>query len=267
MLPLGIFSYYGFAIPHGKNAELMAKAGFNTTCIWLGDEDPMVHAGQADAIPGLMRQYGLSLDNIHASFWHSNYLWSLSKDEQSIIHKELLDGLFYCGRHQIPNMVMHISGGKTPPPPNQSGLQIIHELVKQAESLGVTIAVENIGHLDSQYLDFVFSNIQSPNLGFCFDSSHDNIADEFRGQALGKWGSRLVTTHFSDNHGVNDDHLLPGKGNIDWNKVMQQFPKNYKGTIMLEVDSPEANKGFTPESFLKTAYQKAQKLASMAEKI
>jgi sugar phosphate isomerase/epimerase len=267
MLPLGIFDFYGFDIPLEKNLELIAKAGFNATCIWLGDEDPMIHAGKADTIPGLVRQYRLTLDNVHATFWHSNYLWSTVKDEQSVIREEFSYGLSYCGRHQIPHMVVHISGGKIPPPPNQSGLQLIHELVKQAEKEGVTIALENLGHLDSLYLDYVFSNIQSPNLGFCYDSSHDNIASEFRSQALDKWGSLLAATHFSDNHGINDDHLLPEYGSIDWEKVMKQFPQSsYKGTIMLEVDGPEANKGFTPEGFLKTAYQKAQKLADMAEK-
>jgi len=265
MLPLGIFSYYRFDIPHAKSFELIAKAGFSATCLWFGDEDPMIHAGQADEIPGLARKCGLACDNIHASFWHSNYLWSEQKSEQSVISEELSNALLFCAKHQIPNMVMHLSVGKTPPPPNQSGLQLIGKMVKQAENLGVTIATENTGRYDSQYLDFVFSNIHSPNLGFCYDSSHDAIAEEFRGQALGKWGSLLATTHFSDNHGINDDHLLPGYGNIDWHNIMQKFPKNYKGTLMLEVDGPEANKGFTPEGFLSTAYLKARELADMVE--
>ncbi len=267
MLPTGIFDFYGFDIPLEKSLGLIAKAGFDATCIWLGDEDPMVRAGQADVIPGLVRQFGLKLDNIHAPFWNSNNIWSTNKDEQSIIRQELTDAISYCGRHQIPNIVIHGSSGKTPYPPNQSGLQLIGGLVKQAEKEGITIAVENLGYFDSKYLGYILSNIHSPNLGFCYDSSHDNIANELRSQALGKWGHLLSTTHFSDNHGVKDDHLLPEYGDIDWQKVMKQFPKGYKGTIMLEVDGPEANKGFTPESFLKTAYQKAQKLATMSEKI
>lgn len=267
MFPLGIFSFYCFDLPMKKRLELIAEAGFDATCLWFGDEEPMIHAGQVEIIPGLIRQYGLRCDNIHASFWHSNYLWSTAKEEQSVIYEELLSGLTFCSKHQIPNMVMHLSVGKTPPQPNQSGLGLISKLVKQAEKLDATIAMENVEDAGNHILDFVFSNIQSPKLGFCYDSSHDNIAKNYRGQALDKWGHLLATTHFSDNHGINDDHLLPEYGSIDWQKVMKQFPKRtYKGTIMLEVDGPEANKGFTVEGFLKTAYQKAQMLAKLAEK-
>jgi len=267
MLPIGIFEYYRYDIPLAESVKLMAKAGFNATCLWFGEENPMIKAGQADAMPGIVRQSGLALDNIHASFWHANYLWSAEKDERALVLKELTDGLDYCGRHQIPNMVMHLTIGETPPPPNQSGLELIGGLVRQAEKLGVIIATENVENKANHYLDHVFSNINSPNLGFCFDSSHDNIAKNFPHQALARWGHLLAVTHFSDNHGVNDDHLLPEYGSIDWQKIMRQFPKNYTGTIMLEVDGPEANKGFTVEGFLKTAYQKAQTLAKLAEKV
>jgi sugar phosphate isomerase/epimerase len=268
MMQLGIFSWFGFDLPLKKRLELIAKAGFSATCIWFDNEEPMVKNGQADTMSGLVHECGLILDNIHAPFWKSNYLWSESKNEQSVIHDQLSKSLSFCGKHQIPNMVMHLSAGKTPPPPNQSGLQLIGDLVKQAEELGVTIAMENAEDNGNHYLDFVFTNIQSPNLRFCYDSSHDAIANEFRGQALGKWGSLLAVTHFSDNHGINDDHLLPGYGNIDWPRVMKQFPKSsYKGTIMLELDGLEANKGFTAESFLNSAYLKAQELAEMVENI
>jgi sugar phosphate isomerase/epimerase len=268
MLPLGIFCWFVYDLPLEKRLKLIAEAGFSSTCLWFDKEEPMVRDGQADEMPGLVRQCGLTLDNIHAPFWKSNYLWSESTSEKSVIHEELSNALSYCGKHKIPNMVMHLSAGKTPPPPNQSGLQLIGDLVKQAEDLGVTIAMENAEDYGNHYLDFVFTNIQSPNLRFCYDSSHDAIANEFRGQALEKWGSLLAVTHFSDNHGVNDDHVLPGYGSIDWQRVMKQFPKgSYKGTIMLEVDGPEANKGFTVEGFLDTAYLKARELAEMAENV
>lgn len=266
MLPLGMFSFFGFDLPMAKRLELIAAAGFTTTCLWFGEEEPMIKAGQVETIPEIVRQHGLTLDNIHASFWRSNYLWSDSKSEQSIIQQELSAALSFCKKHQIPNLVMHLSTGKNPPPTNQTGLRLIRELVKQAESQGVTIAVENTEHHTNNYLDFVFTNIKSPNLGFCYDSSHDAIASDYRGQSLERWGSRLATTHFSDNHGINDDHLLPGYGNIDWQKIMKQFPKNYQGSLMLEVDGPDAPKGFTPEGFLSTAYQKAKELAAMAER-
>jgi sugar phosphate isomerase/epimerase len=266
MLPLGIYAWFGYEMSLGKRLKLIANAGFSTTCVWFGDEQEMVRDGRADQIPALVRDTGLILDNIHAPFWHSNYLWAESQNEKEIVRRELMDALSFCGRHHIPIMVMHLSAGKTPPPPNQSGLQLIIDLIQQAEDLGVTIAMENSEDYGNHYLEYVFSNIRSPNLGFCYDSSHDAIAEVFHGRALEKWGSLLATTHLSDNNGINDDHLLPGSGTIDWQKVMKHFPKgNYKGTLMLEVDGPEANKGLTSDVFLELGYQKVRQLAEMLE--
>lgn len=267
MLPLGIYSWFGYKLPLEKRLKLIAEAGFSTTCLWFGHEEEMIQEGHADEIPAMVHDNGLTLENIHAPFWESNYLWSELKNEQSLIRKELANNLLFYGKHQIPIMVMHLTAGKTPPLPNKKGLELIRDLVQLAKDMNVTIALENSEGYGNQHLEYVFSGIHSPSLGFCYDSSHDAIAKEFRGKALEKWGSLLTTTHISDNKGIADDHLLPWKGSIDWRKVMKQFSKcSYNGTIMLEVDGPEANKGFTADGFLKYAYQKAWELAEMLEK-
>jgi sugar phosphate isomerase/epimerase len=263
MLPLGIYAWFVYELPLKERLQLISRTGFSTTCIWFGHEEAMVKDGQADRIPFLVHNAGLALENVHADFWHSNYLWSESPDECSIIRRELTDTLSFCGTHRIPIMVMHLSAGQTPPPPTPQGLALINDLVRLAEDQSVTIALENSEDYGNHYLDFVFSNIESPNLGFCYDSSHDFIAREFRGQALERWGHRLVTTHLSDNHGVNDDHLLPTRGSIDWPELMKHFPEKYQGTLMLEVDGPDANKGFTLEAFLKEAFLQAGRLRQM----
>jgi sugar phosphate isomerase/epimerase len=197
---------------------------------------------------------------------HCNLLWSESSIDRSIIQQEYEAALSFCHRHRISIVVIHITQSFDPPQQSTSGLEIIRSLVSQAEKMGVIIAVENTTRPD--YLEYVFSNIRSPNLGFCYDSSHDFVAREFRGEALKKWGSLLAATHLSDNKGIHDDHLLPGDGTIDWESVVQQFPKeSYKGTIMLEVEGPEAGKGLTADEFLKLSYQKARQIAEMLEKI
>jgi sugar phosphate isomerase/epimerase len=63
--------------------------------------------------------------------------------------------------------------------------------VAQAESQGVTIALENTRRPD--YLDWAFSHIQSSNLGFCYDSSHDFIGAN-PGEESGEMGPVLTTT-------------------------------------------------------------------------
>lgn len=261
MLPLGIFAWFGYKMPLETRLKLIADAGFTATCVWLGEEEEVVLDGHINRMPGLVRDQGLMLDNVHAVSKHCNLLWSESSIDRNIIQQEYEAALSFCHRHRIPILVIHITQSFNPPPMSTSGLEIIRSLVSQAEETGVIIAVENTTRPD--YLEYVFLNIHSPNLGFCYDSSHGFVAREFRGEALEKWGSLLAATHFSDNKGMHYDHLLPGDGTINWESVVQQFPKrSYKGALMLEVDGPEAGKGLAAEEFLKLGYEKARQLAA-----
>jgi len=259
---LGFSSWFDIPLSLEQRLEMIKQAGFNTTCIWFGDEEEMIRNGHADEIPDLVRNIGLYLDNVHAPFWNHYLLWSESSDVVAKIVKELEATLIFCEKHQIPRMVTHLATGKRLPPDSKRGLQLISDLVSKAETLGVTIAIENTE--SPEYLEYIFSDIQSPNLGFCYDSSHDFLPGQSKGGILERWGDLLLTTHLSDNHGINDEHLLPGMGTIDWPTIEKYIYKSgYQGALILEADGPNATKGFTPEEFLETGYQWVRQFGKM----
>ena len=261
MLPLGVFAWFGYSLPLEKRLKMIEQAGFDSTCLWVGNEEEMVRDGHADLIPDMIRDTGLILDNVHAPYQNNNLIWSDSRESATRTHSELETVLEFCNKHRVPIMVAHLVTGDTILPPNENGLRIIQDLVSQAENLGVTIAVENTHK--REYLEYILSNIKSPNLGFCYDSSHDFLPEQSRGKLLEKWGDLLVTTHISDNNGITDDHLLPGKGTIDWRTVENCFPKSsYSGALILEPDGPDASKGLTPEEFLQTGYSWLKQFSS-----
>jgi sugar phosphate isomerase/epimerase len=46
----------------------------------------------------------------------------------------------------------------------------------------------------------------------------------------------LITTHLHDNRGRSDDHLVPGKGVIDWDGAILAFQKvGYDSVWMFEL--------------------------------
>jgi sugar phosphate isomerase/epimerase len=263
MISLGIYAWFGYELSLEQRLNMIKQTGFDTTCLWFGAEETLVREGRVDEIPDMVRSIGLELDNIHAPFIDHYLLWSDTQNAIDKVRLELTTALSFCTKHRIPRMVVHF-GGKDFPPSSQKGLQVVRNLVKQAEDSDVTIAAEN-GEGGNEYLEYIFANIHSPNLAFCYDSSHDNISREFRGEALQKWRHLLVTTHLSDNLGIDDDHLLPGRGKINWDAVREHIPVTYKGTLMLEVDGPNAGKGFTPEQFLQTGYEWLKKFALQLE--
>jgi sugar phosphate isomerase/epimerase len=260
MLALGISSWFGYELPLEQRLDMIVRAGFSATCLWLGEEEPLVCEGRADRMPALVRRCGLTPDNVHAPFRHCNSLWSASESDRKMFQQECENALAFCGNHRIPTLVVHIASGLNPPPPTKAGIQIIRGLVTKAKNLRVTIALENTLH--PGHLEPVFTEIQSPNLGFCYDCSHDFLLGQSRGAILKKWGHLLKATHISDARGERDDHLMLGEGTIDWTAFAAAFPRSsYKGTLMLEVEKhPDS---LTSESFLKSSYQQVHQLAAM----
>lgn len=258
MNEIGIFSWFGYEQPLPERLALIAEAGFRWTCLWLGQDEPMVAAGRRDDMPAMARDAGLAVDNVHASCQYSNLLWADTGKDRRTVRADYEDTISFCGRHGIPLLVAHIAEGPTPPPQTAEGIQVLRHLTAFAEGNGVILALENTRRPD--YLDQVFEHIGSPGLGFCYDSSHDFLQEGTRGALLGRWGVRLVATHFSDNDGEEDDHWLPGDGRIDWTRVKAAFPaQTYAGRIMLEVKTKNPTVE-QPRDFVRRAHAVAQRL-------
>ena len=89
--------------------------------------------------------------------------------------------------------------------------------VKEAEKIGVTLALENVFDQEPQTLKKLLNTINSPRFGFCFDTGHCLIFSkgDWKGwlEVLGK---RLVEIHLHDNNGEEDQHLPPGDGKFDF---------------------------------------------------
>ena len=99
----------------------------------------------------------------------------------------------------------------------KGSLEMWISLVKEAEKLGVTLALENVFEEGPETLAKLLETINSPHLGFCFDTGHWLI---FSTRGLEEWirrlGKRMVETHIHDNNGREDQHLPPGDGEFDF---------------------------------------------------
>ncbi len=86
-----------------------------------------------------------------------------------------------------------------------------------AARIGMRVAVENVFDEDPDALALLFSKIDGPDFGFCFDTGHFNL---FSKVPMEKWfeslGSRIVEVHLHDNDGTADSHWALGRGKIDF---------------------------------------------------
>jgi len=122
---------------------------------------------------------------------------------------------------QIPfsNMVLHL--GEREDGWSQRSVEYaisaLEHLGAFAHPLGVRLLVENLlsEATTPTHLLTILELGHQDNVGICLDLGHAHISVGIA-EAIATLGSKIATLHVHDNHGVKDEHLWPGDGNIDW---------------------------------------------------
>lgn len=103
---------------------------------------------------------------------------------------------------------------------------------------GVRIAVENMQSFPfmlGQTAEEMKELIGDTNLGFCLDIGHANTTGQID-ELIKEFGDRLINVHIHDNHGVHDEHLTLGEGDIDFKAVLDKL-RGYTGNYIIESTS------------------------------
>jgi sugar phosphate isomerase/epimerase len=113
----------------------------------------------------------------------------------------------------------------------------LEELAPAAARYSVRLAVEVIPNAlstPSALVELVESDVEA-DLGICMDIGHARLIGDVV-DAIETCSGHLLTTHLHDNRGKSDDHLVPGKGVINWDAALLAFQKiGYDGAWMLEL--------------------------------
>lgn len=253
-----IFSWFGYPIEINERFRMIKQAGFDGVLLWWGDEN-IDTDGEKEKQPELALENGLFIENVHLPFSGINDLWldNINGDEYEM---RIVSGIKQCTNFKIPTVVMHLTRGYNPPPICKIGLDRIRKMVDIAENLNVNIALENLRK--PEYMDYIFKELPSSKLGFCYDSGHNNCFTPQR-DFLQQYGDKLFALHLHDNDGIDDLHMIPFDGNINWNKIKDQIDNTYyNGAISLEVEHGrhEKYKSLSAEEFLRKAFISAMKL-------
>ena len=99
----------------------------------------------------------------------------------------------------------------------ESSLETWRPLVKEAEEMGLTLAVENVFEESPDSIRSLLEEVHSPHFRFCFDTGHHHV---FGRTPLPIWietlGGFLSEVHLHDNHKEMDEHLPVGEGGFDF---------------------------------------------------
>ncbi|MGZ4901807.1 MAG: sugar phosphate isomerase/epimerase family protein [Halobacteriota archaeon] len=126
--------------------------------------------------------------------------------------------------------------------------EALHEIARTSAEYGVIATVENMANVDG-FLGRLPREIEvmtKNNVGFTFDVGHAHTM-----HSIGSFlPMHIHHVHLHDNHGMADEHLILGEGNVDWDVTLAAL-KHYKGAFVLEAKN--LSEGAQSLSYLKCA--------------
>lgn len=198
-----------------------------------------------------MQEFGLYFVDSHA-LWGT---WSdpgmpLSEWKEILLLRHRMTFMF-CRRFGVRTMAFHtgntfnsiFGADLTLEDYYKSLIASLEILLPEAEKCDVIIALENqwtpLNH--SRILLKVMEHFRSPNLGLCYDTGHGNLTEkgslfpgktvvpqlwndlgipvEWEENLVEKFAPWMVNCHLHDNNGILDEHLYPGQGTVDWERI------------------------------------------------
>ena len=124
------------------------------------------------------------------------------------------------------NLVMHLGerGDGWSPRTIEYATTALEHLGAFARPLGVKVLVENLTSeaTTPEHLMNILEMGHLDNIGVCLDLGHAHITVGVA-EAIATLGKRIGEVHVHDNRGVNDEHLWPGDGTIDWPAAVESL--------------------------------------------
>ena len=177
----------------------------------------------------MKEEFGLDYHQCHLPYTPDYLSLSPEKKEEHLRDIEL--ALTYSEELGIRNAVIHPIRGS-----EEANLEYFHEVLK-VKPESIRLAIENMEREDEIYKaeDLIkLAETLGSETGICLDTGHAHIMGQDIAAFIELCGDMLIATHIADNNGKEDQHLIPGYGTIEWEKVIPAFRKHYSGFLNYE---------------------------------
>jgi sugar phosphate isomerase/epimerase len=139
----------------------------------------------------------------------------------------------------------------------ESAMTSIEHLRAFAKPLGVQLLLENIPNelsTPEKLLEIIHS-AHFGDVGICFDFGHAHMMGSVS-EAFETVRNQVCSTHVHDNKKVQDTHLWPGQGTLDWKEAMELLRSApQKPPLLLEIEGDEK---VNPLEKLPAAFEKLE---------
>jgi sugar phosphate isomerase/epimerase len=173
---------------------------------------------------------------LHGPFWGFD-IDTKDPDVRDVVRKRMRQGLDVCAYLGATQMVIHspyttwsYNNLDDYPTARQEMVERCHDTLKdavrQAESIGCTLVIENIEDIDPHARVQLAESFGSKHVKVSIDTGHANYAHGSTGGPPVDYyvhaaGNALEHVHLQDTDGYADRHWNPGAGNICWDAVFR----------------------------------------------
>ena len=218
-------TYISGDLPFEERLRVLKHTGFDFGALSLS-----LFSAEGDELEQSVRlceKHDFPIDNIHLTGAKTTALW-----DSDPLGDEICDR--YCreiaraSAAGIRAGVAHITWGHSAPAPvGEVGLSRMERIAECAAKHDFILALENSVYPEHLYATMAHLK-NYPSVGFTFDSGHRNaFAHDY--ELLADFGDRLAATHIADNDGINDLHLMPLDGTVNWEQVAAELAKTEVG--------------------------------------
>ncbi len=198
------------------------------------------------------KRYGLRFAQAHAPF--PNY--GPTPEMQDFVQEAVKTTIRLCDYLECPNLVVH---GRTRPyedgmmtreEEREANMAMYSSFIPVLKQYGVTCCLENLflrhrgrkmegfcadPHTACAYVDDLNALAGAECFGFCVDTGHINLLCMDLYSFIKSLGKRVKVLHVHDNDGLEDEHLFPYMGIIDWDRFCQALREiDYQGDLSFE---------------------------------
>ena len=251
---LSIAASFAYDLPIETQIPLIAQAGFN----YISPGGSLKHLDYLDkaarkSFTQLLAQNGLKLDTIHGPLTGKFDVETLNRTAEAASEFGAGVIVVHCSPFEITESEM-----------TQRLPQLqkdCRELEKIYRATGVRFALENmVPGPASTLIVRALKDSDPACIGFCYDSSHDQVDGPRTFALLEELKDRLISVHLSDRIKPFTDHVIPWEGFIHWDELCGILKRcNIRFPLLLEVATTFSEEK-DPEQFLKMAYQAGCKL-------
>lgn len=224
------------------------RLGYDGIEIWGGRPHMYKHDldEQLPEIKSILNETGMKVCNfIPAQFKYPSNLFSpiesVRRDSVEYI-KSAIYNAFLVGSPTV-----HLCGGMLPfdLDVKRGWNQLVKsykELDEYVTDFDLKLLIEPAHRFESNLIVTVedglrmIDELKTENFGILIDTGHVHLNHEDYSQIIPQCHGIPLHVHIDDNCGDADSHLIPGKGNIDFNQFFQVLNENqYKGYVSAEL--------------------------------